>query len=53
MKPFADYVKLLVRSLSKETTYIDLDKLSFWEDIHNLKFDIEKCKVLPIGAKTF
>ena len=30
---------------------MDLNKLSYWEDIWKLEFDIEKCKVLYIGFK--
>ena len=39
-------IKLFVRLLSKETTQMDLNKLSYWEDIGKLLFNIEKCNVL-------
>ena len=43
IKLFADDVKLLVRPLSKETSPIDLNELSYWKDIWILRFNIEKC----------
>ena len=37
--------------MSNETTQINLNQLSYWEDIWKLKFNIEKCKVLHIQFK--
>ena len=51
IKLFADDVKLLVRLLSKETIQMDLNRLSYWEDIWKLRFNLEECKVLHIGSK--
>ena len=39
---FADDAKLFARPLSKEMTKIDLNKLSYWEDIWKLKANLEK-----------
>ena len=50
-KTIADDVKLLSSSLSKETTPMDLNKLSYWKNIWKLKFSIEKCKVQQIWSK--
>ena len=36
--------------LSKEATQMDLNKLSYWEDISKLKYNREKRKVLQIGS---
>ena len=37
---FAVDVELIVRFLSKEITWKDLNKLSYWDDIWKLKFNI-------------
>ena len=42
IKVFANDGKLFVWSLSKETTQIDINKLSYGEDIWKLRFNIEK-----------
>ena len=47
---FTEDIKLLVRTLSKETQ-IGLDKLLYLEDIWKLKFYIEKYKVLYIQVE--
>ena len=52
IKLFID-IKLLVRLSSKETAQMDMNKLSYWENMWKLKFKIEKCKVLYIGSKYF
>ena len=40
-------IKLFVGYV-KEITHMDLNKLSYWEDIWKLRFDIEKFNVLYI-----
>ena len=51
IKIFADDVKLHVRPLSKETTLMDLNKLTHWEKIWKLGFNIENHSVLHIGCE--
>ena len=51
IEPFADGFKLLVRPLSKEITQMNLNKLSYCEDIWKLEFNIEKFKELDVGSK--
>ena len=41
IKLFSDEVKLLVRRLSWEIKQITLNKLSYWEDIWNEKFNVK------------
>ena len=40
-----------MKSLLKEKTYVDLNKLLYLENSWKLKFDIEKCKSEHIGYK--
>ena len=47
-KLVANDVTLLVKLLSKETTQMDLKKLSNWEDIWKLKFNLEKFTVFKV-----
>ena len=42
IKLFAGDVKRLIRPLSKEITQKELNKLSYWEDVCKLKFNIGK-----------
>ena len=51
IKLLADYVKQLVRLLSKDTTQMDLNKLSYWKDIWKFRSNVEKCQVQDIGSK--
>ena len=48
---FAGNIKLLVIQLSKEIAQMDVNKLSYWEDIWKLRISVEKCKVL--GPKKY
>ena len=50
-KKLIDGGKPLVRSLSKETMQMDLNKFSYREDIWELKVDMGKNEVLHIGYK--
>ena len=43
-----DNIKL---ALSNEITQMDLNKLSYWEDIRKLKYKKGKCKELHIGSQ--
>ena len=45
IRMFADVVKLIIKPISKETTLMDVNKLSGGEDILKLIFQIEKYKV--------
>ena len=47
---FADDVKLLVGPSMHDVVQADLDRLTEWEEIWKLKFNIDKCKVLHIGV---
>ena len=51
IKLFADDVKLLIWLLSKETIEMDINELSYWEDIWKLRFNIKKNEVLHIESK--
>ena len=41
---------LFVRPLLKETTQINLNILSYWEDILELRFNIKKSKIQHTGS---
>ena len=51
IKLFSDAVKIPIRSLSKETTQMDLNKFSYWEDIWKQTLNIERYKVSHIEFK--
>ena len=46
---FADDVKMVVDPARNQSIQQDLDRLSNWESMWFLKFNLDKCKVLHIG----
>ncbi len=49
---FADDTKIarkVITTLDKELLQIDLDKLSNWTSDWQMKFNVEKCRVMYIG----
>jgi hypothetical protein len=49
LRIFADDVKMIVHPSRTQAIQEDLDRLSTWENMWLLKFNLDKCKVLHIG----
>ena len=49
LRIFADDVKMIVHPSRIQAIQEDLDRLSIWENMWLLKFNLDKCKVLHIG----